>query len=205
MMDARIPCRNCIACETGKEYSCPRQGGYGYNHGGGFQERIVVPTSHLHRLPKTVPMEYAALIEPFAIAVHAIRMVVVGERDWQQQNVLVLGGGPVGFALILALQAYKPKRIVVSEPTSARRGHVRDFVQVCLDPRKEDVGSRGRELTAGVGFDVVFDCAGSQAGLAQGLDAIKCEGTLMNLAMYEDPVWARMLTTSSAVNFDLTF
>lgn len=197
MVDPRLPCGQCPACKDGKDYGCPKQGGIGYNYGGGLAERVVVPTMNLHRLPDKVPLEYAALIEPFAVAIHGIRKV--GITDWTNHNVLVIGGGPVGFALIIALRAYWPKKIIVSEPTSARRNQVMDFVDLALDPFNDDVTARCHEISFG-GVDIVFDCAGTAAGLSDGLAALKCEGFYMNLAMHGKPVWSSETLSKFAPN-----
>lgn len=176
----------CVACKAGKEYSCGRQGGIGYSHAGGFAERVAVPIHNIHQLPKTIPLSFAALIETFSIAVHAIRMS--GITNWRTRRVLVLGGGPVGFALIIALRGHSPEVIIASEPTSVRREQIAEHVDVILNPSVDDVVGRCNELTESQGIDVVIDCAGSSAGLIQGLDALKCEGLYLNLAMYEQPV-----------------
>ena len=186
MVDPRLPCGQCVVCKDGNDYSCPRQGGIGFSCGGGLSERVAVPERNLHPLPATIPLQYAALIEPFAVAVHAIRKT--GITEFTNQHVLVLGGGPVGFALIIVLRAYHPKKILVSEPTFTRRALVSEFVDYNLNPSKESVVSRSQEITAGRGVDIVFDCAGTPAGLSDGLNALKCEGLYMNLAMHEKGV-----------------
>ncbi|KAK5049017.1 hypothetical protein LTR84_005439 [Exophiala bonariae] len=185
MIDPRLPCGQCIECKSGKDYGCPKQGGIGYNHSGGLAEKVTVPARNLHRLPETVPLEFAALIEPFAVVMHAIRKLNIS--DWTEQDVLVLGGGPIGFALVIALRSYKPRKIIVSEPTAVRREKIAQFVDLVVDPLERNVPAACRQLCAG-GVDVVFDCAGSAPGLVDGLDALKCEGKYMNIAMHEKPM-----------------
>lgn len=187
-VDPRLPCRKCVACKTGHDYGCPHQGGYGYNHGGGCQEIVAVPVENVHRLPDAVPLEYAALIEPFAIAVHAIRLS--GVQDWSTQHVLLLGGGPVGFSLAIALRGYGPKSIIVSEPTSTRREQLGNIADAVLNPLVDDIAGRCDELTNGQGIDIVFDGAGVPAAMRQGLDALKFGGLYLNLAMWEKEVSA---------------
>jgi (R,R)-butanediol dehydrogenase/meso-butanediol dehydrogenase/diacetyl reductase len=113
---------------------------------------------------------------------------MTGITDWTKQKVLVIGGGPIGFALVIALRAYQPEKILVSEPTAERRKQISDFVDISLDPTKESVIDKCHQMTRGEGIDIVFDCAGVPAGLSDGLNALKCEGTYMNLAMWDKPV-----------------
>lgn len=185
MIDPRLPCGQCQACKGGRDYGCPKQGGIGYNFGGGLAQRVAVPEQNLYHLPATIPLEFAALIEPFTVATHAIAKT--GIVDWTNQLVLIIGGGPVGFALMLALRAHQPRTIIVSEPTSTRRAQVANMADVTLDPLRQNVAEACREASP-AGVDVVFDCAGTAAGMADGLDALRCEGTYMTVALYQQPV-----------------
>lgn len=113
---------------------------------------------------------------------------MTGITDWSEQNVLVLGGGPVGLGLIMALRAYRPKKIVVSEPSFARRRQVADAVDLALNPLTDDVREECHTITRGRGIDVVFDCAGVQSALDEAVDVLKCEGIYLNVALWEKPV-----------------
>ncbi len=185
-VDPRLPCEQCLVCQDGKDYCCPSQGGIGYSRSGGLSERVAVPARNLCLLPSAIPLQNAALIEPIAVAVHAVRATAI--TDFRNQQILVLGAGPVGLAVILVLRAYHPKKILVSEPTPTRRAQVLELAHVTFDPGLDSVVQGSKEITEGRGVDIVFDCAGTLAGLSDGLDALKCEGLYMNLAMYEKPV-----------------
>lgn len=65
-------------------------------------------------LPESIPIEYAAIIEPLAVVWCAIKGT--GIIDWKDKNILVLGGGPIGFALLLCLKAQRADKLIVSEP-----------------------------------------------------------------------------------------
>lgn len=158
MIDPRLPWKTCAACISGKDYGCPHQGGIGYSRGGGLSERVAVPLSNCYYLPQSIPGEFAALIEPFAVAVHAIKKTAV--RNWKSKNILVVRGGQVGLALLLVLRSYGAVSVFVSEPTSTRRKQVEEFSAVILDPMKDNVEEVCLEKAAGQGVDMVFDCAG---------------------------------------------
>lgn len=123
------------------------------------------------------------MIEPLAVVHHAVKEA--GISDWKDKSVLVLGGGPIGFAMILLLKAHGATNITVSEPATIRRQQVGEFAQHVIDPIKEDVGKRCRELTGSGGVDVVFDCAGVPSALAAGFDAIRSSGLYVMVAVWE--------------------
>lgn len=186
MVDPRILCRACEACTSGRTHGCCKQGYLGSHTGGGFAERCVVEEHMLHKLPDNCPLEYAAIIEPLAVVNHAIR--TTGITDWGSEEILIIGGGPIGLAMIIALKAHGAERIVVSEPTLARRTQVTEFVKNAIDPVNDNVAALCHKLTEGRGIDIVFDCAGVPAGLASGFQSLKLEGMYVNVAVWEKPV-----------------
>lgn len=188
MVDPRMLCRSCAACTSGSTHCCQKIGYIGGSTGGGFGERVAVEEKMLYPLGPNIRLEYAAVIEPLAVVHHAVKQA--GISDWKGKNVLVLGGGPIGFALLIVLKAHGADKIVVSEPAKMRREQVAEFATAVINPIEEHVGDRCRELTNGNGADVVFDCAGVPVGLEAGFDAIRFEGLYVNVAVWEvRPTW----------------
>ena len=100
--------------------------------------------------------------------------------------VLILGGGPIGIAVILALQAKGASKIIVSEPSKRRQEYAKKFgAHYVIDPTKEDVVKRCRELCDQQGVHVAYDCAGVQVGLDQAVHATRARGTIVNIAIWE--------------------
>jgi threonine dehydrogenase-like Zn-dependent dehydrogenase len=154
--------------------------------GGGFSELVAVETKHCYPLPDSVDLSLAALIEPLAVAWHAVTLCEV--RDWSSKAVLILGGGPIGIAHTSALRALGCGNIFISEPTSTRAAQNRKIADHVINPVTENVAERCRQLTSGEGVDVVFDCAGVQKGMDAGFEALRFRGVYMNVAMWDAPV-----------------
>jgi threonine dehydrogenase-like Zn-dependent dehydrogenase len=153
--------------------------------GGGLSEFVALDERMLYPLPDTVSIDFAALIEPLAVAHHAIKTI---NTKIEGLDVLIVGGGPVGYALACALRAENVKSILVSEPTLKRRDQAKAVVDKVIDPRSENVGEVCRSFTGGKGADLVFDCAGIQVGLDAAFDAIVRGGYFVNVAVWETPV-----------------
>lgn len=101
---------------------------------------------------------------------------------------MVLGGGPIGLSVIQALKARGCEKIIVSEVSSMRKQYASDFgAHHVLDPTKDDIVARCRELCDGKGAHMVFDAAGVQAALNQAVKAIRARGTVVNIAIWEKP------------------
>jgi len=147
-----------------------------------LSEHVVVPASAVKPLPANVSLEIGALIEPLAVGWHAVDISPYKEGD----SVLVLGGGPIGLAVVQALMGKKCKNIIVSEIAERRRQFAKEFgAHHVIDPKKCDVVEEVSKLTKGQGADVGFDAAGVQIGVDTAMQAIKARGTLVNIAVWE--------------------
>lgn len=130
-----------------------------------------------------------ALVEPLSVAWHSINVSPFKKGD----AVLVLGGGPIGLAVIQCLKARGAEKIIASEVSPGRRAFTKQLgAHYTLDPTTDDVVARVREICGGVGADVAFDAAGVQVGLDQALKAIRAQGTLVNIAVWNKPAQLQM-------------
>lgn len=103
-------------------------------------------------------------------------------------SVLILGSGPIGIAVMLALQAKGVGKIIVSEVSRKRQEYAKKFgADVILDPTKDDIIKRCREMCDNRGVHIVFDCAGVQVALDQAVEATRARGTIVNVAIWEKP------------------
>ncbi|EME48168.1 hypothetical protein DOTSEDRAFT_167816 [Dothistroma septosporum NZE10] len=208
MVDPRVFCTSCLACKAGRSHCCSRLGYIGGSTGfGGFGETVVVDEGNLYLLPPEIGMECAAVLEPLVIVHHAMK--VSGIAEWKDKDILVLGGGPTGFALLLCLKAAGARNVIVSEPTALRRQQVSQFCHTVINPIEEDVPERCHELTEGRNVQIVFDCAGAPRALSGALDALRFEGLYIMVAVWEQditiPCWkflAKHITMKGTLIFD---
>ena len=129
-------------------------------------------------------MEAKALVEPLAVGWHAVKVSPFKKGD----AVLIIGGGPIGLAVIQALAAKEARKIIVSEMSPKRKEFAKHFGATdVIDPSKEDVVARVREICGNVGVEIVFDCAGVQAALDTAVLSLRPRGTLVNIAVWEKP------------------
>lgn len=192
----KSPCEQCLA---GCQNRCERLVFYGLSHGqGGFAEHIVVKPVALIPLPQNVPLKLATLAEPLAVAAHMIR--ISGFRS--EQNVLVLGTGPIGCALIMLLRAKGAAVIVASEVAEPRAAQAKVFgADLVVNPLAstsphdsptEATFSKPRNpvLSAvrkamGAGAHVSFDACGLQSTLDTAIECTRPGGTIFNVAIHD--------------------
>lgn len=175
---------DCSRCRRGAYNLCVNLGFHGLmGGGGGMSERTVVPSYMVHPLPEGMSTDIGALAEPVAVGLHGVRQS--GFRPGQ--HALVLGAGPIGLVTAMALRASGAASVVVGEVAAARKAMAeRLAADAVFDPTEVEPSEVARDHTRD-GFDVVFDAAGIPATFAAALEAVKPEGTVSNLAIWEKP------------------
>lgn len=119
-----------------------------------FADYVVVPARNVVPLSESFPIELGALIEPLAVAVHAVRRL----PEDRLGRVLVLGGGPIGQSAVIALRDAGARTIIVSEMDPARRALVQQLGAEVIDPAD---GSVADQLRASGGLaDAAVDAVG---------------------------------------------
>jgi threonine dehydrogenase-like Zn-dependent dehydrogenase len=143
-----------------------------------FAQYIAVPTRNVVKLPSTMPIEYGALIEPLAVAVHAVRRSTVKAGD----RVLVIGGGPIGQSVVLALRMAGVQNIAVVELTPSRRDLVERLGAIALAPATEPMSDVVERALGGLA-DVAIDAVGISATVATALDGTRLGATVCLVGM----------------------
>jgi len=187
VIDPRLSCSSCMPCTELAANCCDKLGFVGLSgREGGLSSVVSVSPTMVHPLPDHVDLAAAALVEPLAVAWHAVKLS--GIETQSAVPILVVGSGPVGVAIVFVLRAWKANVIIVSEPMQQRRKFLVGKVSAVIDPAEVDVGSKCRELTNGNGVGIVFDCAGSQDGFVAGCDSLRFGGKYINLAIPKAPL-----------------
>ncbi|MER3388664.1 MAG: alcohol dehydrogenase catalytic domain-containing protein [Microcella sp.] len=166
----------------GREQHCPRKHVIGVRADlpAAFADLVVVPARNVVPIHPEAPRGSGALVEPLAVAAHAVRRSSVVAA----QRVLVAGGGPIGQSLVIALRMTGVEQIVVSEPDPARRDLVALLGAIAVDPLAADSAVYDGVVAAfGAPADVAFDAVGVSATLANCLAAVSLGGTVCLVGM----------------------
>ncbi|KAK7974313.1 hypothetical protein PG989_016161 [Apiospora arundinis] len=182
-----ICCHACHSCKQGSINVCDSLGFIGLmGGGGGLSDFICIDAQFAHKLPDSVPYDIGALIEPLSVAWHAVEQAAIKPGD----DVLVMGAGPIGLAVIQCLKARQfGGQIIVAELSTKRK----EFARQCgattvIDPQEEDVFSKCRSLCGGQGPAVALECAGVTASLNAACRAVRTKGLIVNVALWDEPV-----------------
>ena len=149
-----------------------------------YAEKVLLEEWEPVAIPEGVSDEEAAMCEPCAVAVRAVRLSQMKLGD----SVAVLGAGPIGLLTMQAARAAGASRVAVSEPAPARAEAARKLgADAVINSLEEDAESRVVELMDGVGPDVVFECAAAKGTLDQALNMVRRGGQVVLVAI----IWER--------------
>jgi L-iditol 2-dehydrogenase len=156
-----VHCGRCYYCQRGLYNLCDgiRFLGVTPELPGGLAEKLVLTGEVLtngivHRMPSGMSFAEGSLAEPSCSVIASHDRAGTGLGD----TVVVMGAGPIGCLHIIVAKA-RGARIIVSEPSPIRRQLAERFgPDAIVDPSAEDLGARVRQMTAGVGADIVI-CA----------------------------------------------
>jgi L-iditol 2-dehydrogenase len=207
-VDPVIPCRlrgfdqPCKPCSLGLEGCCDRfaEGchapgtmiGFHKDFPGGFSDELVAHQSQLYPLPHDLPDKAGVLVEPLSVSLHAVLKTTPKDDD----QVLIIGGGPVAFAALWAIRAvgckakvtlltvegYQvelAKKLGADEVMRAQRDDIDEAKEVARRTGAQVYSPIiGPPVLAG-GFDVVYDCVGSQLSVTDALRYVRSLGKIV--------------------------
>jgi L-iditol 2-dehydrogenase len=160
--DSTIYCGKCDYCRDGLINLCDRRRVLGvsckeYRQHGAFAEFVTVPQRILYRLPEGLLFEHAALVEPFAIALHAIRRSPPDLND----TVVVVGAGMIGLALVQALSHAGCGKLIAVDVAADRVATAAKFGAThIVNSGQQDPAEAIYDLTLGRGADLAFEAVG---------------------------------------------
>lgn len=187
MVFHHVPCGDCYYCRKKTFAQCPAYKQVGCTagfepSGGGFAEYVRVMDRIVRRglikLPKELPFEQAAFIEPLNTTYKGVRLL----RLEPDETVLVIGQGPIGI-LLATLALRTGAKVVTSDLYSQRHAVARSYgLKHPIDASKEDVVARIHEESEGRGADAVLLAVGGNALIRTAIDAARPGGRIMLFA-----------------------
>jgi threonine dehydrogenase-like Zn-dependent dehydrogenase len=169
-----------VEAYAGREQMCPDKYviGVAQHVVSSFAQLLAVPLRNVVALPAEMPVEYGALVEPLAVAVHAVRRA--GAKPGQA--VFVAGAGPIGQSVALALLMAGVERILVSDVDPGRRALVEQLGARSLDPIAGPTPEQVRTAFDGPA-DVSIDAVGIEQTVQDCLLATRLGGAVCLVGM----------------------
>lgn len=193
-IEPAMPCWECDQCKAGRPHTCRnlRFLGCPGQAEGSLSEYIVMPETSCFKIPDHMSYDEAAISEPLAIGVYAVKQSIPLEGA----KVGILGFGPIGMSVLLPALSQGASEVYVSDKIDERLEIAgQNGAALTANADKEDVVTKFTEKVPEL-LDVVFECCGKQEAIDQAVELLKPGGKLMIIGIPEFERWSFPVDTS---------
>ncbi len=177
-----IPCGKCGPCRDKKYEMCRSYNYLGSRSDGGFAEYVAVPKWNLIELPDSVTYEQSAMLEPMAVAAHAMRRTLELDKISRDKSVAVCGLGTIGLLLTMFLinEGFDNLYLLGNKQSQKEAiGLLGVADERFCDTKKEDASNWLMSRTDNAGVDVFFECVGKSETMQLAVDMTSPAGMVM--------------------------
>jgi threonine dehydrogenase-like Zn-dependent dehydrogenase len=179
-------CGNCQPCSDGYPNHCENLQEIGFSIDGAYAKYIKVDARYLwsieglrEKYSEDKMWQLGSLVEPTSVAYNAVIERAGGIRAGQ--NIVILGGGPVGAAACAVLRQSGANAVILSEPSAARRKMALAMGAThVIDPNEVDVAQTVLDITEGVGAKLILEATGLPSIVWSSIETIIWEGRSVN-------------------------
>ena len=185
VVEVIVGCGECIYCKQGFYNVCQNRTWFPGQGHGGFAEYTTAHESTVYKLPDDTTFEQGALVEPLAVCYRS--MMLSGATP--QDRVAIIGGGSIGLLNLAVAKAIGVQEtlIVVKYPKQAEIAQVYGADHI-VDVTDTDAQAYCREMTGGMGFDVVIETTSSALGFDDAVGIVRSRGTVVLVGVYTSAI-----------------
>jgi len=178
----QVTCGKCYPCTHGKYNLCEELKVMGFQTTGVASHYFAVDAAKVTPLPETMSYDEGAMIEPLAVAVHAVRRAgdVTGAR------IVVLGAGPIGNLVAQTAKGMGAASVMITDVSDLRLAKAKECgVDFAVNTAREDFGQAMLRCFGPDKADVIYDCAGNDVTIGQAIRHARKGSTLILVAVFE--------------------
>lgn len=177
----QVVCGECYPCRHGKYNLCENLKVMGFQTTGTASEYFAVDAAKVTPLPDSMSYEEGAMIEPLAVAVHAIRQA----DDVAGKKIAVLGAGPIGILVAQVARARGAEAVMITDISDVRLAKAKECgVTFTENTRNVDFGEAMVRNFGPDKADVIYDCAGNNTTMGQAIQHARKGSTIILVAVF---------------------
>jgi 2-desacetyl-2-hydroxyethyl bacteriochlorophyllide A dehydrogenase len=183
VVEPLLSCKVCKQCTSGNEHVCKNLKLIGVETDGGFAEYVRAPIDKIYPIDDSVTDEEAAIIEPLAVAVHAVNYAKLEKND----TIAIIGAGPIGLLIAQVVLARGFSKIWIGEISPFRLSLAQNLGFEVIDTKKYELLDRILKFTDGEGVNVTFDAAGVPFSCSNIILMTSIKGRIVMVAIHKKP------------------
>lgn len=177
----QVTCGTCYPCRHGMYHICDQLKVMGFQTGGAAQEYFPVSAEMVIKLPDAIGLDFAAMVEPVSVAVHALRRAgeIIGKK------VVVLGGGTIGNLVAQSAQAMGAADVIITDPSEYKLEMARRVgLANALNPGQADLGEAISRIFGPDKADLILECVGVQDTITQAVNFARKGSTIVVVGVF---------------------
>ncbi|NLL42548.1 MAG: alcohol dehydrogenase catalytic domain-containing protein [Firmicutes bacterium] len=179
----QVSCGQCYSCRHGNYHICDDLKVMGFQTTGMAAEYFAVDAEKVLKLPDDMDYDEAAMVEPLAVAVHAIRKA----GSVEGKKVVVLGAGPIGNLVAQAAKGMGAHLVLMTDISDYRLDIGRQCgIKHCIDTSKVDLNEQISEVFGPDRADIIFECVGVQATIEQAVENARKGSDIIVVGVFGD-------------------
>jgi L-iditol 2-dehydrogenase len=162
----QISCGECYPCRHGMYHICDHLKVIGFQADGAAQEYFAIGQEMVLKVPESMPLEQAAMIEPLSVAVHAISRA----GNIKGKKVVVMGAGTIGNLVGQVAQALGAEQVLMADLSEFKLEIARDCgLTHGINPQQQDLEQVILDVCGPDKADVILECVGVQDTISQAI------------------------------------
>ena len=177
----QITCGTCFSCCNHREHICDHLKVIGFQSNGAAQEYFPVDANKVLKTPPGVSPDHAAMIEPLAVAVHALSRF----GDVTGRSVLVLGAGTIGNLVAQSARAMGALKVMITDISEYKLSKARACgISTAVNPLQVNLGEAIGEDLGPDKADMIFECVGVQDTISQAIENARKGSFIVVVGVY---------------------
>lgn len=177
----QVTCGECYPCTHGMYHICESLKVMGFQTGGAAQEYFILPAENVLKLPDSMSLDEAAMIEPIAVTVHAL----VRGGGAAGRRVVVLGAGPIGNLTAQVAQASGAKAVMITDISPYKLDKARECgIEYVVNTAQEDLGVAIQREFGPEKADLILECVGIEATMTDAINTARKGSTIVVVGVF---------------------
>lgn len=180
-IEPQVYCGKCHPCRHGKYNLCEELKVMGFQTTGTASEYFAVDASKVTPIPEDMSFEEGAMIEPLAVAVHAVKQV----GNVEGMNIVVIGAGPIGNLVAQTAKGMGAAKVMITDVSDLRLEKAAECgIDSCVNTSKVDFGEAMLDAFGPDKADVIYDCAGNNITMGQAIKHARKGSVIVLVAVF---------------------
>ena len=177
----QVVCGKCYPCTHGMYHICESLKVMGFQTGGAGQEYFALPRENVLKLPADMSLDYAAMVEPIAVTVHAIARGGGAEG----KRVVVLGAGPIGNLTAQVAKAFGAKAVMITDVSPYKLDKARRCgIDLAINTAQENLGDAIAKHFGPEKADLILECVGVEATMTDAVNYARKGSTIVVVGVF---------------------